>query len=361
MWEVVLLAYGIGILWFIDRLEVRRLVAEPRIDRWSDWKAAMDRCRLRITGGASKADSQLTARAGPVEVRLEAFGMKGKDSRIVVAAPMALDFQEVTIRPQTSPAAREVTVGDPGFDDALSIEGPVLPLLALLDTATRRRMCAVNAAGWLEISAGRIEAVVSRGKRVSEALPALLEIVRRLGTPADIPRSLVENVKGDSEGGVRLQNLLALIREVPGDPGTVEALRAACSDWSPATRLRAARELGAEGRDALLKVALSLDDDAVSAEAVSILDRAMPVERAKALLKSAWGTGRLKTALACVEVLGRGGAAAVGPLAEVLEGQNVKLAVAAVHALAATGSPDAEPLLIQALRHEETDVQMAAA
>jgi HEAT repeat protein len=109
----------------------------------------------------------------------------------------------------------------------------------------------------------------------------------------------------------------------------------------------------------------------VSAEAVSILDRELPQERAQALLESAWSIRCFKTALACVEVLGRSGAADIGLLAEVLtrsqdvdsywRRQNVELAYAAVRYLEATGSPDAEPPLIQALQHTEAEIQVAAA
>ena len=349
---VGVLIFG-AMFWLYHRLSGR--VPQPHRDRRQDWKDAVDRCGLRIAGDRAYP---LTARGGPVEVRIETFGQA---TRIVVEVPVVPAFEGVRIHPQSVPPAPEVKIGDPGFDDAFSIEGPALELFALLDADTRRRMRAVNAAGRLEISPGRIEAVIPSSEQAYDVLPSLLEIGKRLGTPVDFQRSLVENVERDSEGGVRLQNLLLLLREFPGSPSTLEALRAACSDRSPATRLRAARELGAEGRDALLELAHSSVDDAVSAEALSSLDRELPFERTKALLENAWSTGRLKTALACVEMLGRGGAAAVGLLAEVLAQQNVELAAAAASSLEATGSPDAEPSLIQALQHEEAEVRVAAA
>lgn len=353
MWDFVgLVAFGIG-AWLFVKLD-DYLASRPRLQ---DWREAAERCGLRVT----ETRPRLTARAGPVEVRIEPCGNKEKCSRIVVAAPVAPDFEKVRIRPQASPAAGEVTIGDPGFDDTFSIDGPTLEVFALLDSDTRRLLRAVNDAGRLEISGSQIEAVVSWTAEASDILSFLLEICKRLGTPVELPRRLVENVKRDSEGEVRLQNLLLLLREFPGDPGTVEALRAACSDWSPATRLRAARELGSEGRDALREIAQSLGDDAVSAEAVSILDQELPFELTKALFGRAWSSGCLKTAAACLKVLGHSGTGAVGLMAEVLAQQNAVLATAAAYALEATGSPDAEPLLVQALQHEEEEVRMAAA
>ena len=178
----------------------------------------------------------------------------------------------------------------------------------------------------------------------------------------DVPQRLAENARQDPEAGVRLQNLLLLIREFPGDPGTVEALRAACSDPSPEIRLRAAKELGAEGRDVLLELAESLEDDAVSAEAVSPLGRELPFERTRAILDRALRRRRLQTARACLEALGRSGdAAAVDVLAKVMEQEQGELAAAAARALGATGSPAAEPPLILALQREQADLRVAAA
>ena len=364
MWQVVLLvAYGLG-LWLVDRSQQNALLAR-RPDRRQDWEDAVERCGLWITGGPPKPYPmklypRFTARVEPFEVRVETFGPEEEETRIEVRLLVAPEFADVRIR-QASRTAGDVTVGDPGFDNAFALEGPELNLLALLDSNTRRHMRAVSAVGRLEIAPGRIEAVISRDGLVSEILPSLLDIAERLGTPIDLQRSLIENVKQDSEGGVRLQNLLLLLRESPGDPAAVEALRAACLDRSPAIRMRAAKELGAEGRDTLLQIARGLEDDALSAEAVSILDRELPVEHTKTLLDRAWSTGRLQTAHACLEVLVRHGAAAVGALSEMLTLRNIELASAAAKALEEIAGPAAESALIRALQHEEDDIQVAAA
>lgn len=306
------------------------LVPGPRRDRRKDWKDAVDLCGLRIEITTEKY-GRLAARGDSFEVQIEKSGNQGRDTRIVIEAPVAKDYEQVSIRPEAASPARDARTGDPGFDDAFSIEGPALQLFALLDADTRRRLCAVNAAGRLEISPGRIEAVISGNEPVVDVLPSLLEIGKRLGTPVDIPRSLVENVKQDFDGEVRLQNLLLLLRELPGDPATVEALRAACRDWSPATRLRAAEALGPEGRGLVFELAQGLEDDSVSAEAVSILDEELPLERVEALLGRAGSSGRLETARACVEALGR------------------------------REDPAAEASLIQALQQEQPEVRVAAA
>lgn len=362
MWNLFvlcLMGYGIWAAMRSGSTESAPVIVPSR-ERLEGWKNVVEWCGLQVEESTAALFPQLTARAEQVEVRIEAVGSQGQDTKIVVKAPVARDFESVRIRPRSSFSG--IQVGDSGFDHAFSAEGPELQVFALLDAGTRRRLLAVNAAGSVEISPGQIVAVVSGAVSLSDVLPALLAIGERLGAPIDVRRSLVENVKRDHEGGVRRESLLLLLRELPRDPATVEALRAACSDRLPEIRLRAAKELGDEAsRKALLELAQNLEDDAWSAEAVSALGPDLPVERAKALVGRAWSTGRLRTALACLEVLGRSGAAAVEPLAEVLALQNVKLATAAARALEATGSPDAEPSLIQALQHPESDVREAAA
>jgi HEAT repeat protein len=127
-------------------------------------------------------------------------------------------------------------------------------------------------------------------------------------------------------------------------------------------RLRAAKELGAEGRDVLLALAESKGDDALSAQAVSILGGELPFERSRALLTLALDRRRLQTACACLERLGHSqDTADVETLAKVMASEENELAAAAALALGATGSSTAEPPLILALEQERKDLWVAAA
>ncbi len=337
MWQIIfLVAYGIGV-WYVNRWDTKALLPR-RPTRREDWDRAAAWCGLPLEGKTSKLYPRFTAQIEPFEVRVEAFETGKKETRIEVKAPVAPDFEPVKIRPQASRAAgkADLVAGDPGFDDAFTLEGPALALLALLDSDTRRHMRAVSAVGRLEISSGQIEAVISEDGLLSEILPSLIKIGKRLGTPIDLRRSLVENVKRDTESGARLQNLLFLIRELPGYPGTEEALRAACSDWSSPVRLQAARALGAEGRDILLALANRLEDDGVSAEAVLFLGQELPAEHAKTLLNRAALNGYMGTAFACLEVLSQGRAEA--QLIETLQHEDADIQLAAARALGDIGS-----------------------
>lgn len=358
MWQTLFLILlggaGLGIGLFGNRRLLR------------SWQEAAESCGLQVVEASSFVHPRLEARGGRGEVRFEVAGNKGQLVRITVLIPGPPDFRVVRVRPQTFfELGREIEIGDKSFDNEFFIEGPAPMVFALLDAETRRLLLRAKSETRVEISSGELRAESNSSEKVLTLLPALLDIGQRLARSRDIPRRLAGNVKGDPEPGVRLQSLILLIHEFPGDPATAEALRAACSDPSPEIRLRAAKELGAEGRDVLFELAESLADDEVSAEAVSALGRELPFERAKALLERALSPRRFQTCLACLEVLGRSGAAeAVGVLEKVLAEDEVGLAAAAARALGETGSPAAEPPLIRALgsqRSEQADLRVAAA
>ncbi|HEX6862033.1 MAG TPA: HEAT repeat domain-containing protein, partial [Thermoanaerobaculia bacterium] len=257
---------------------------------------------------------------------------------------------------------REIEIGAAPFDSEFFIDGPAKLVFALLDAETRRLLIDVKAEVGLEIDQGEIKTVLPRGRNVPGALPLLLEVRKRFAPPVEIPRRLAGNAGQDPEPGVRLHNLLLLIRELPGDPWTAEALRKACSDPVPEIRLRAARALGDAGRGVLLELAEGLLDDAASAEAVSALEGELPFERTRAILEGALSRRHVLTARVCMEAISRGGGpAAVEVLARVLEQETGYLAPTAARALGATGSPAAEPPLIAALEREEEGLRVAAA
>ncbi|MFL6200823.1 MAG: HEAT repeat domain-containing protein [Thermoanaerobaculia bacterium] len=331
--------------------------------RLQGWQDAAVSCGLKVAEASSALSPKLTASAGPVQVRMETCGNKGRLTRIMVDAPEPQrGFRQVMIRPESLIKwGREIEVGDELFDRTFFIEGPPQLVFAVLDAELRRLLGSVKSESRLEISSGELRAEMS-DEKVGQVLPLLLDVSQRFAQPLDVPRRLAENANQDPEPGVRLQNLLLLIRELPDDPATAEALRKACSDPSPGIRLRAAKEVGAEARATLLELAGNLQDDAVSAEAVSILDRELPYERTRAILVQAMSLHCVRTARACLEALGRSGAAAaIDKLVEVLASKDIELAPAAAQALGAIGSPAAEPPLIQALQRDDADIRVAAA
>jgi HEAT repeat protein len=351
---IVVLAAGTSLLSAVRNRRVR-------LERWQN--AALS-CGLRVVWVSIYAAwrMKLDAGGGPLQVRIEAINAKAYPVRIVVAVPGPPGFSGVKIRRELEKpfGAREIEMGDESFDNNFYIVGPMRLVCALFDAETRGLLLRVNAASRLAISGGELRAELS-DSQIPEVLPLLLDIGRRFAQPLEAPQRLAENARQDPAAGVRLSNLLLLIRELPGDPMTLDALHNACADPSPRVRLRAARELGAEGRAVLMEVAERTEDDDASAQAVSILGRELPSERTTAILKQALRWRHLQTARACLESLGRSGPTAVDTLAKVMAREQGELATAAAMALGETGSPSAEPPLTVALQREQADLRVAAA
>jgi HEAT repeat protein len=314
-------------------------------------------CRIAIAvpGPPGFSEARIHRQTAKRKPELEARGgtFLGALFELLVLGPGLLDPPQPT-------GAREIEVGDQPFDDAFSVEGPMRLVCMLLDAKTRRLLLALNAGGSVEVVRGELRADVA-ASRISDVLPKLLDLGRRWAQPIDIVQLLAENVLHDPEPAVRLCNLVLLVRECAWGARTVETLRKACSDASPEVRLRAATELGAEGRDVLIELAEGKVDDALSAQAVSNLGSELSFERTETLLTRSLQRGRSKTALACLELLGKCGAAAVEVLAKAMASEEGELAVAAAQALGMTGSVAAEPALLAALTREVTDLRVPAA
>lgn len=322
-------------------------------------------CGLKVVKVSSSGAIRLKveARVGPVKVRIEDSKAQRYDLWIAITFPGPPGFSGVRMRREAyrPPGAREIEAGDELFDSRFFVEGPSRLLAVLLDAETRALLLSVNLEGELEISGSEIR-LETHDERLPDLLPLLLDITRRFTDGVDVAQRLAENARQDPEAGVRLRNLLVLARELPGEPGTIEALRAACSDPSPQIRLRAAMALGAEGRGVLAELAESTEDDAISAQAVAAVGRELPFEHTRGILEHALRRRRLQTARSCLEALGQSGnAAAVDLLEKVLAIEKGELAVAAALALGMIGSPDAEPPLLLALRREKMDIRVAAA
>jgi HEAT repeat protein len=328
--------------------------------RLAIWRGAATACGLTNVRNISFWSPQLEAKADPFNVRFE---VRNADSLIVVAIPEPPGFGGVRIyRHQADgPAARGIEIGDEEFDRTFFIQGSMRLVYGVLDAEARRILLRVNAKCYLEIAGGEIRAEMFDSE-VPFILPLLLELGRRFVQKTDIARCLFENARRDPAAGVRINQLLLLVREHARDPRTAAVLRAACSDPSPRVRLWAAQTLGDEGRGVLRELTESTEDDNCSAQALGLVGRELPFERKTTILGRALDGRRLRTARACVEVLGLSGdAAAAEPLAKVLTREKGELAAAAAVSLGKLASPAAEPPLIQALEHEIPEVQAAAA
>src|SRR5436305_80572 len=330
------------------------------------WQLAAASVRLEVeeVSSPSARRLRLAAREGPVAVRIEEARGLDAGIQVVVAVSGPPGFSEVRIHREPRkplPGAQEIEVGDEPFDSVFYLGGPARLVCALLDAEARDLLLSVSSECRLEIVDGELKAEMFEG-HLPSVLPRLVTLGRRFARPKELILRLATNARRDPAAGVRLQSLRLLVLESPGNPRTAKALHRACSDASPKVRLWAARELGAEGRDVLLQLAGSEEDDDSSAQAISALGPELPFETARAILLQALRGRHVQTARACLDLLGHGGtAAAVEDLAKVMAREKDELAVDAAQALGTTGNSAAEPPLIQALRHETAEVRVAAA
>lgn len=348
---VIAVVFGGGILW---------LTILQRRKRLRRWEEAAVSCGLRVVEAPGGLSPKLRARAGLVTVAIDTYGDKGRYTRIVVQAPAPPEFHSVKIHPESVfKFGREAEIGDRQFDETFFLGGPARLVFALLDADTRRLLTELKEKSQFSIASGELRAILSREEKIAEVLRLLLDVGKRLSPPVGLVQRLVANANEDPDPGVRLQNLLLLIRELSWSPETDGALRRACSDPVPEIRLRAAKQLG--DRAVLLDLAEKLEDDAASAEALAILADELTFERVSSILDLALRRRRLRAAHACLGMIGRQGEVAVEKLAKVLEREYGELAPAAAEALGATGSPAAEPPLLQALEREDEALRVAAA
>lgn len=359
---------------FSTLVSVARAVSIYLYSHWNCpyWKRLASQY-LQDVEVSSCADGLLTrGRAGSLTVSI--LGSPAK-TQVVIGIPGPQGFTEMSLRREyrTHWKLQEIEIGSELFDKMFFICGPVRLVFALLDAETRNLLIQSSRElpQSLELIGGELVVETAMDLQVPRILPLLFKIGEWFAQPLDVERRLVQNATRDPEAGVRLKNLLLLAREFPEDPETREVLRAACSDPNPEVRLRAGRTLGAEGLPVLLKLTEDLEDDAVSAEAFSFLEREISFERTKYTLLRALDKSCPQTARACLEALGRGGDdSAANLLVEVIGSVRGDLRVAAVKALGRVGSTAAvlplkelaeripgDPELSQAVRQAIAQIQ----
>ena len=285
----------------------------------------------------------------------------------------------LTLRPETSATARakkrgarEIETGDETFDADFYVTGPATAVRAVLDGDTRTLLSSLLVEVGLEmtngIMKGRVPLVGVNHTGALEpllprALPLMLAAARRLERPADLPSALARNATSDPLPGVRLQNLLTLLRDYPDGAVTRPTLRSACDDASDDVRVRAATAMGEEGQATLIDVATcGYAEDEPMARAVAALGDRLSTSDLHTVLRHALRTRRVAAGRSCLSALGRRSSPeTVAALARVLAVERGELAVAAAHALAETGEIDAAPPLVAALARDRPIVQAAAA
>jgi HEAT repeat protein len=301
-------------------------------------------------------------------------GQRERIFRLVIEGESGIGLRREAQVPLLEKAvrAREIEIGDAGFDGEVYVRGEPEILRAVLDDETRLSVRDLLRHG-VSTARGRVLApalvTVRDGNVVCETgfadadlraelgsvLERLLGLARRLRPPADAVARLVENTAREPDWRVRVANLRFLMRTYPQHPGTRQALERALRDTQEDVQLEAALGLGGDqGRALLLEIASrEWSGDTVAARAVAALQRDLPLERAQAILGHALRTRRVETARACIDALGSSGEAGVADLlARVLHVETGALAAAAARALGSAGTAASIAVLKEAAEHE---------
>jgi hypothetical protein len=265
--------------------------------------------------------------------------------RVTITAPGS-DLDALTLRPESLRTAMEkqlgrpeIETGDDPFDAAFFVAGPEPMARARLHEPVRRRL--LHLQGQMEISllAGELKATIPAPLKVGlddplcRLLPVLIEVGHGLADAIDVPRRLADHARGEPRAAARRLSLHALLAVTStANPHRQDALRAAGDDPDPGVRLDAALERGPEGVETLQRLAEALDvPEEVGARAIAHLGRQLPFERAQMAAERALSQGQSR------------------------------VAVAALGAIAAHGTPEAEALLIRALAWNLRGADVAAA
>ena len=206
---------------------------------------------------------------------------------------------------------KEIEVGDDGFDEVVSVQGPLdagarassIPTCAMpsrpgarpagpagppaalgLRPARRRRAARSTFRSTCRSCGGASEdqeltwparSTWTAEYKLPEVLRAALDLAGRLEVPEHLADRLADNLKSEPEAGVRRKTLARLLSEFPEAAESAAALRTAArgdpdADVRFGPRSRSARK----GRDVLLGVAAGEGaEDATTARAVAALDR----------------------------------------------------------------------------------------
>jgi hypothetical protein len=362
---------------------------ERRRGRLRAWRAAAEAVGLTDVSEASVLGfpTRLEGRLGQLDVRFASYS-RGKNEhgfRIEVrglghAGLVNIRAEGVGSQVAKAFGDREVAVGDNDFDRVAFIQGEPAMLRAVLGEDARRALGELLSGHFATASGVNPRTVRTtlsdsclrvdiRDRAFDDVRSHLPEIARDLAAigqmltrPDDVAARLAEHARADPLASVRLLNLETLATEYPQQAVTRQALVSALDDHDSEVQLRAAIALGAEGREALLRLAGDAEvEESVSARAIGALGVDYSEDLAVERLRRAAESAHIQVAGACVARLAADGAARhVKELAALLSSSSPELGAAAASALGSAGGEEAEHALVDVLEAPPSEVRQAA-
>ena len=332
----------------------------------SAWRAAAGRTRLsEVVESGVCAPPQipwLKGRSGPLEVRFDLDRERPGWTRLsLTGLGQGRAGLSLARRRDEERGDGEIATGEALFDGQVVVRGDTALALALLDAQARGRVAelmqgTVPVPGHepFEVQAaldsGRLEVWIRHrrfsapgGDEMSAVLERALAAAHGLIAPADLGARIAENLRADPEEAFRLRCLSWLAARRSRDPAADRAVRAALADGSDEVRLAAATALGEEGQATLLAlIASERTEDGCAAGAVAALGDRLTAGQLETALVRALEGGRAAMAQACVTVLGQcGRPEAEGLLLRALRSDIVRIAIPAARALGRVGTAGA--------------------
>lgn len=335
------------------------------------WLKAAKRAQLNLirpSKSADWSDSQLCAHSHSLFVELDRYLRLDQSGTRIRISRRQHGRQGLSVRRKALGPPTGIQLGDPGFSEEFHIAGTPILALALLDAQTRpllaqflRGLIRVDGGESVEVRADFTDGVLEvelphkasltleeSADVVFQILTRMLALARRLAPGKSLLSRIFENLRSETEAGVRLQVLSLLARTFPRYPGTRAALLAAREDADDEVRLHAAIAVGEEEGDATLLALISREatEDSCAARAVAALGERLGFEAAQEALQQALNRGHDQTARACIETLeNHGRSEAEGPLLAALRSAEPAVTLAAARALARIGTAAAVPPL----------------
>jgi HEAT repeat protein len=159
---------------------------------------------------------------------------------------------------------RDAEIGDRSFDDLVELECVDAYVCAAFSDAARSKVASLLEAGG-EVRNGKVLRETGEGDTLTLAdlkgtLQSYAKLARLLAVSSGtLHERLARNATSDPSPGVRLQNLRCLVDPATRAPAELIASvsRKRLADQSGSVRLLAAKQVGSEGRPALLAIAAS--------------------------------------------------------------------------------------------------------
>ena len=187
------------------------------------WNSAAE--QLGLTLKRTRGWPELTGTLAGTEVEVSATAVghtsgccaRGADESLTIHPVLKMGSLRMGSRFET----RGRPVGDPAFDAAVNVSGPRILMFALLNEETRakvRRLCGLGG----NVSGGNVTLQILGGtEKLSEYIRLTAEVADRLRTPDEALSVTANCVMGGDLRSVQWYAMVALTREAPTAPETL--------------------------------------------------------------------------------------------------------------------------------------------